>query len=87
MKYRRLKALLIHEGDLMCIDEINGVSFELTQREFMRLYNLYKKTLKTKELSKENYSFDDFMSDVFTLFLKKLDNDELELIVNDWLES
>ena len=68
-------------------DEINGVSFELTQKEFMRLYNLYKKTLDKKGLSKENYDFDDFMSDVFTLFVKKLNNDELELIVNDWIES
>lgn len=70
----------------MC-DELEGVSFELTQKEFMRLYNMYKKTLKTKELAKENYSFDDFMSDVFTLFLKKLHDGKLELIVNDWLES
>ena len=68
-------------------EEINGVSFELTQREFMRLYNLYKKTLDTKELNHENYDFDDFMSDVFSLFLKTLHNGKLELIVNDWLES
>lgn len=68
-------------------EEINGVSFELTQREFMRLYNLYKKTLDTKELNPEKYDFDDFMSDVFSLFLKTLHNGKLELIVNDWIES
>ena len=71
----------------MEIEEINGVSFELTQSEFMRLYNLYKKTLDTKEINPEKYDFDDFMSDVFTLFLKTLHKGKLELIVNDWLES
>ena len=67
------------------IDEFKTITWELKQGEFDKVCALYQKTLQAKELKPENYNIDDFMSDVFTLFLKKLDNDELELIINDTL--
>ena len=69
------------------IDEFKSITWVLKQGEFESICALYNKTLDAKELTPEKYNIDDFMSDVFTLFLKKLHNDELELIVNDWLES
>ena len=70
----------------MCDDEITGVSWEITKDEFIKLYTVYDKTLDKKGLKSDEYSLEEFMSDVFTLFLKKLKNDELELIINDTLE-
>lgn len=69
------------------IDEFKTITWELKQGEFDKVCALYQKTLNKKGLTPENYNIDDFMSDVFTLFLRKLQNDELEVIVNDWLES
>ena len=71
---------------LKMIDEIKSVSWELKQGEFESICALYNKTLDAKGLSPENYNIDDFMSDVFTLFLNKLHQGELELIVKDSLQ-
>ena len=61
------------------MSEENGdVSIELTQREFMRLNNIYKKVLKEKGLTKEAYDFDMFMREAFALFLKKITYDNVE---------
>lgn len=61
------------------------VTWELKEGEFEKICALHEKTIEKKGLAPEKYNIDDFMSDVFSLFLKKLDNDELELIVNDTL--
>lgn len=82
MKSKRLKALYTPEGDYV-IDEFESITWELKQGEFESICALYNKTLDAKGLSCEDYNIDDFMSDIFTLFLKKLHNDELELIIND----
>lgn len=86
MKSKLLKVRHTPEGDCM-IDEFKSITWELKQGEFDKICALYNNTLNEKELTREKYNIDDFMSDVFTLFLKKLENDELELIVNDCLES
>ena len=61
------------------------VTWELKDSEFEKICALHEKTIEKKGLDPESYEIEDFMSDVFTLFLKKLDNDELELIVEDLL--
>ena len=65
------------------IDEIKSVEWELKEGEFESICALYMKTLNVKGLTTEEYNIDNFMSDVFTLFLNKLHKGELELIVND----
>ena len=59
----------------------DGVVFELPQRDFMRLNNLYKKTLKENDLTDDVYVFDDFMRDVFTAFLNKVRVDDIKVKV------
>lgn len=59
-------------------EDDNGVSIELTQKEFMRLHNIYKKLLNEKGLTKEAYDFDMFMREAFALFLKKITYDNVE---------
>ena len=58
----------------------DGVEFELTQRDFMRLNNMYKQALKKNDLTPESYVFDDFMRDVFALFLKRLKYADVEVL-------
>ena len=57
----------------------DGVVFELTQSQFLSLNNKYNKVLKENDLSAESYVFDDFMRDVFAVFLKKLKHDEIDI--------
>ena len=72
----------------MCEDEkFESVTWELKEGEFENICALYNKTIDSKELNPEKYNIDDFMSDVFSLFLNKLHNDELELIINDLLDN
>ena len=58
----------------------DGVELELSQRDFMRLNNMYKKLLKENDINGESYVFDDFMRDVFALFLKRLKYADVEVL-------
>ena len=69
----------------MCEEKFVDVTWELKEGEFEKICTLHEQTIEKKGLNPESYDIDDFMSDVFSLFLKKLDNDELELIINDLL--
>lgn len=65
------------------LDEVTSISWELKKGEFYKLYSIYEITLERKGLTKEKYDFDDFMSDVFSIFLHQLCNDELHLLIDD----
>ena len=58
----------------------DGIEFELTQREFMRLINMHKRVLKENDLTAETYVFDDFVHDVFALFLNSLKDIDVEML-------
>ena len=58
----------------------NGVSIELTQKQYMRLRNIYNKLLKAKELTANEYDFDTFVCDSFALFLKNLKYEDVECL-------
>lgn len=65
------------------IDELTSVSWELKKGEFYKLYALYEMKLEQKGLTKEKYDFDEFMSDVFSLFLHQLHTSELKLTIDE----
>ena len=60
----------------------NDVSIELTQKEFMRMLNMYKKGVKEYGLNKDVYDFDMFFCDVFALFLKTVKYGDVERVLN-----
>ena len=60
----------------------NGVSIELTQKEFMHMLNLYNKGVKEYGLNKDVYDFDMFFCDVFALFLKTVKYGDVERVLN-----
>lgn len=57
----------------------DGIEFELTQREFIRLVNMHKRVLKAKGLTADSYVFDDFVHDVFATFLNSLKDADIEV--------
>lgn len=58
----------------------NDVSIELTQKEFMRMLNMYNKGVKEYELNKDSYDFDMFFREVFALFLKTITYEDVEAV-------
>lgn len=67
------------------IDEFKSMTWELKQGEFDKICALYKQTLEKKGLTPDKYNIDDFLSDVFSVYLQKLEDGELEVIVNNEL--
>lgn len=57
----------------------DGVEFELTQSEYIRLYNMHKRVLKERGLTADAYEFDDFVHDVFATFLKRLKDADIDV--------
>lgn len=65
----------------LAIDEITSVSWDITTKEFNMLMDLYKKQLETRDAN--NYSFDEFLSDVYATFLENLVDGKLELMLQE----
>ena len=60
------------------MNDDGDVSIELTQKEFMRLHNFYKRLLDEKELSKDELDFDMFFREVFAFFLRNVKYEDVE---------